>query len=414
MASPCVAVIDLKAFYAAVECIDRHLDMFSTPLVVCDKSRGPGTIVLSVSPYLKALGVPSRCRAYELPAMDNIIYATPRMHHYLDVSAQFIRVLLDFVGEDDLHVYSVDEAFINIGPYLKLYQMTPLELISKILKTIYERLKLVATAGIGPNPFIAKCALDLDAKKQPDFMAQWTSEDIPTKLWPLTPLSKLWGISSGYERKLNNIGIMSVGDLANYPKDKLRQYFGVMGEQLWEHANGIDDSNIRDKYIAKEHGLTIGQVLFRDYHIDEVPLIIREMSDDLSMRLRLEQKLSGLVSLMVGYSDTLGGFSRQMSLQYPTDDEDILYDALMSIFYKHKENQPVRRLSLSFSKFVGRNFEQLNLFIDPEEQDKKRRLQYMVDLIHHRFGMNALIRATALMDGSTAMSRHQQIGGHRR
>ena len=322
-----IAVIDMKAFYASVECVERDLNPFTTPLVVCDTSRGNGTIVLSVSPYLKQLGVPSRCRKRELPLIDGMIYATPRMSLYLKKSAEIVSIVLDFVGEDDIHVYSIDELFINLGPYLKMYNMTPYKLVKKIKDTIYEKLSLPTTAGIADNMLLAKLALDLDAKSKPPYISQWKKADIKNKLWKVKPLSKMWGISIGYEKRLNNLGIFTVEQLATADKDMLKRELGVMGEQLWEHANGIDNTNIRIKYVPKETSLSLGQVLFRDYKKDETITIIREMNDDLSTRLREQDKLTGVVGLGIGYSMAEdGGFSRQIGLDIPTDDTDILFN----------------------------------------------------------------------------------------
>ncbi|MCQ2915156.1 MAG: damage repair protein, partial [Alphaproteobacteria bacterium] len=194
-----IAVIDMKAFYSFVECIDLGVNPFTTPLAVCDAERGDGTIVLSVSPFLKAMGVPSRCRKRELPKIDGMIFATPRMSLYLKKSAEVVSIILDFVGEDDIHVYSVDELFINLGPYLKMYDCTAYQLVRRIQKTIYDKTNLVTTAGIGPNMFVAKAALDLDGKKKPPYAVEWKQSDIKKKLWPVKPLSKMWGISRGYE-----------------------------------------------------------------------------------------------------------------------------------------------------------------------------------------------------------------------
>jgi len=408
-----VAVIDLKAFYATVECVERHLDPFATPLVVADKSRGTGTIVLSVSPYLKARGVPSRCRVFELPKNHDIIFATPRMSLYLKKSADVISIILDFVGEDDIHVYSIDEAFVNLGPYIKMYKLTPRQLIRRIMDAIHRQLGLYATAGIGPNNFIAKSALDLEAKKAKDGIAEWTLDDIKAKLWPLTPLSRMWGISTRLETRLNNMGIQAIGDLARFPKETLALVFGVMGVQLWNHANGIDESQIRQKYQPESPSLNMGQVLYHDYRSDEIPLVITEMGDDLCMRLRLESKLTGLISLFIGYSDP-GGFSHQMALMRPTDDVKILNEALLTLYWKYVDpKRTIRNVGFSFGKLTPLLYEQINLFIDPEEQDKQRRLQRALDEIKFRYGRNAVMKTTALLKHSTTIERHRLIGGHR-
>ncbi|MFA5235573.1 MAG: hypothetical protein WC399_01765 [Bacilli bacterium] len=414
MADRIVAVIDLKAFYSVVECVERGLDPFVTPLIVADKSRGKGTIVLSVSPFLKAQGMPSRCRVYELPKRDDYIFATPRMNLYLKKSAEVISIMLDFVGEDDLHVYSIDEAFLNLGPYLQLYRATPRQLVDRIMKKIHQKLGLYATAGIGPNNFIAKSALDIEAKQCRDGIAQWDHEDIKTKLWPLAPVSKMWGISTRLESRLSAMGIASVGDLAAFSKETLVAYFGVMGEQLWQHANGIDESLIRDKYHPENPSLSMGQILYRDYRSSDIPVVIEEMVDDLCIRLRLEGRLAGLVALYIGYSQQ-GGFGHQMALIRATDDNEIIKESFMTLYHRHIDaRQCVRRVGLSLSKLQPLTPEQLDLFIDPKEQDRRRRLQHTLDEIKVRYGKNAVFRATALLPSSTTIERHRLIGGHRR
>jgi DNA polymerase V len=408
-----IAVLDLKSFYAVIECVERGLNPMTTPLVVADKTRGTGTIILAVSPFLRQQGIPSRLRVFELPKRDDIIFATPRMGLYLQKSAEVMSILLDFVGEDDLHIYSVDEAFLNLGPYLALYQLTPYALMKKIKDTIYEKLKLLATVGIGDNPFLAKSALDIEAKKTKDGIAQWHQHEVMTKFWPL-PVGEMWGIASRMEKRLQQLGIMTIQDLATYPEHKLASHFGVMGSQLWQHANGIDDSNIREKYIAKEPGISMGQVLYRDYQKEEIPIVIREMCDDLTLRLRLQGHLTSLVHLSIGYSASMGGFSHQMSLMKATDDEDVLAEALLTLYHRYVEAKPIRNVTFSFRKLAPLHHEQLDLFTDVRLSDKKRRLQVTLANIKARFGDNAVLRTSALLKSSTTIDRHRLIGGHRK
>ena len=272
-----IAVIDMKAFYAFVECVERGLNPFTTPLVVCDPTRGDGTIVLSVSPFLKDLGVPSRCRRRELPPIEGLIFAQPRMELYIKKSAEIISIVLDYVGLDDIHVYSIDEFFINLTPYLKANECTPYQFVRKIQNAITSKTGLITTAGISYNMLLAKVALDTDAKKRAPYIAQWGKADIKNKLWKITPLTKMWGISYGYEAKLNALGIETIGQLANTDKNFLKQKFGVMGEQLWEHANGIDNTDIRDKYIPQDTSFSLGQVLWKDYSKEDARLILKEI-----------------------------------------------------------------------------------------------------------------------------------------
>ena len=410
-----VAVIDMKAFYAFVECVERGLDPFSTPLAVVDIARGEGTIVLSVSPYLKSMGVPSRCRKRELPNLKNMVYATPQMEKYVRKSAEIVSIVLEFVGEDDIHVYSIDELFVNLGPYLKMYNATAKQLVRKIQRTIYARTKLVSTAGIGENMLMAKLCLDLDGKKKPPYISEWTKDDVKDKLWKVTPLSKMWGISLGYEKKLNNMGIYTVGQLAQTSKPLLKEKFGVMGEQLWEHANGIDNTNIRDKYVPQENSFTLGQVLHEDYSKEEAKLLIQEMNDDLSNRLREHKLKTSVVTLAIRYDyNHPGGFSHQAKLDYPTDDSELLYKDLIEIFDKYIGNNYTRGIMIAYGKLSSSNFDQLSLFEDEKTSAERKALQKVLDEVKAKYGQNSVLRGTSLLKKSTAKERHNQIGGHRR
>ena len=410
-----IAVIDLKAFYSYVECIDRGLDPWSTPLVVADKSRSPNTIILSVTPYLKQKGVPSRLRIRDLPKKFNYIYATPRMARYIEKSSEVVSIMMRFASQEDIHVYSIDEAFIDLTTYLNYYKKTPFEIVKMIVNAIMDQTGLQATAGIGDNFFLAKVALDIFAKKEKEGIAILHQNEVQEKLWPITPLSKIWGIGERTEIKLNTLGITTVGELATANKDYLRGIFGIMGEQLWDHANGIDDLDIREQYVPKERSYSHAQVLFRDYNKDELPILIREMVDDLALRMRNEKQKCRVVSLYVAYAKgEMGGFSRQMSLLTATDENKVLFDALMEIYVKFIKDLPIRHVGISFGKLTNNKDRQLNIFEDAEEQTKKQDLQEAIDYLHNKYGQNILLRASALTESSTAIERHTFIGGHKK
>lgn len=410
-----IAVIDMRAFYSYVECVERGLDPYTTPLVVADKTRGTNTIVLSVTPYLKRKGIPSRLRIKELPKHINYIYAEPRMSLYLKRSSEVFSIILDFISEEDLHIYSVDECFINLTPYLKLYKCNPYQLVKKIKQAIMDKTKLECTIGIGDNMFLAKVALDHYAKKEKDGIATLKIDEIKEKLWSISPLNDIWGIGSNLQRRLNALGIYTVKDLANSNKDYLRKYLGIIGEELIDHANGIDESNIREKYIPKETSLTLGQTLFEDYNIEKTKLLIKELCDDLMMRLRLENKMTKCVHLYVGYSKSLGGFSSQTSLLKYSDKNDDIYEALISIFNKKVLDLPIRKLSIALTKLKDNDgVEQLDLFTNYETMIKEKRLQLTIDNIQSRYGKNAVLRTSSLLDFSTIKERHTYIGGHKR
>ena len=407
-----IAVIDLKAFYSYVECLDRKLDPWKTPLVVADKERGTNTIVLSVSPYLKKQGVPSRCRIKELPKKFKYIYAVPRMERYLEKSADVISVLYHFVAEEDVHVYSIDEAFVDLTSYLRYYKKTPLQMVSTIINQIKEDTGLQATAGIGDNFFLAKVALDIYAKKEKNGIAKISSDEIKEKLWPITPLSKVWSIGTRTEAKLNALNIFTVKDIATSDVDYLKSKFGVMGEQLWRHANGIDEADIHEKYEPKERSLSLGQVLFRDYQKDEAITIIREMVDELSSRMRSQGKITHVVAIFIGYSKNKGGFARRSTLLSGTDDSETLLEAILELYNKYVSDLPIRNISISFGGLTESSFRQLNIFEDSKEQTERHNLQKALDLLHSKYGKNSVLRASSLLEESTVRERNEYIGGH--
>ena len=409
-----IAVIDLKAFYSYVECLDRGLDPWKTPLVVADKERGTNTIVLSVSPYLKKQGIPSRCRIKELPKKFKYVYAVPRMERYLEKSADVVGVLYHFVAEEDVHVYSIDEAFVDLTSYLSYYNKTPLQMVTTIINQIKEETGLQATAGIGDNFFLAKVALDIYAKTAKNGIAKLNSNEIKEKLWPITPLHKVWSIGARTEARLNAMNLFTVKDIATSNVDYLKSKFGVMGEQLWRHANGIDDADMHEKYEPKERSLSLGQVLFRDYKKDEAITIIREMVDTLTSRMRNEEKMCNMVSIYVGYSKNLGGFARRATLLSATDDSKIIFDAVVEIYHRYVNDSPIRNIGIYFGGLVPASHQQLSLFEDDKKQTNRRNLQKTVDKLHIKYGNNSVLRASSLLEESTIKERNEYIGGHKK
>ena len=409
-----IICIDLKSFFASCECVERNLNPFITPLVVAEPNRD-GAITLAVTPYMKKLGVKSRGRIYEIPKKINYITAKPRMSLYIKKSKEVVDVYLDYVSEEDLHIYSIDECFLDVTNYLKLYNKTTRELALDIMKSIYKKTHLCATAGIGPNLLLAKISMDIEAKHNKDFIAEWTYNDVKTKLWNITPLSKMWGIGTRMERNLNNIGIKKIGDIANYNKLKLKEKFGIIGEELWYHANGIDLSKISDfKRVAKDKSISNSQVLYKDYYNNDVLLIIKEVLSLLLKRLRKENLVTKHISLHINYSKNTGGyFSISKKLDQETNDEALLYKTLLNMFNSYyEENMPVRKVGISLSKLEKNNHIQLNLFENIKEVNDKNNLNNTIDKINDKYGNNSILKATSLLSNSTIKSRNEKIGGH--
>lgn len=409
-----ILAIDLKSFFASVECVLANLDPFKTPLVVADKSRGDSSIVLAVTPYLKNKGVPSRLRVFELPKNLNIILARPKMQEYINYSTKVINIYLEFVSEEDLFVYSIDEVFLDVTNYLSYYNLTSEELALKILNKITKDLKLHATCGIGPNMLLAKLAMDIEAKKNTSGIAKWCYEDVNTKLWPIKPLSKIWGIGSRMEENLNKLGIYEVGELANYDREKLKNKFGILGLELWYHANGIDQSLISDKELITNRvkSYSVGQVLFKDYYLPEILTIILEMIDDLSRRLRLAKRKAKTITLAITYSRNIGGFNRQTTLEIPTNNTNLILNEVINLFNFYYENLPIRKVSISLSNLVDHKISINTLFDDVDLIDKTLRLESVIDKIKIKHGKNTINRAVSEEDFATAKIRNKQIGGH--
>ena len=409
-----ILCIDLKSFFASCECIERGLDPFKYPLVVANPNQGDGAITLAVTPYLKMQGVKSRGRLYEIPK--NITYkiAKPRMNLYIEKSKQVVGIYLDFVAEEDLHIYSIDECFLDVTNYLKMYKRTDEELALEILNTIYKKTGLTATCGIGPNMLLAKVSMDIEAKHNSNNIAKWTYEDIENKLWSITPLSKMWGIGSRMEKNLNKLEIYNIGDLAKSNKHLLKDKFGIMGLELWNHANGIDLSIIKDyKKLAKSESYSHSQVLFKDYNENNIKIIISEMVDVVVAKLRKNEKLTKCIGLGIGYSkDISGGFHHSIKLDNPTDSAYEILRYSLIIFDKFYEGLPIRKVSVSCGLLEKKENIQLNLFENIEEINNEKNINLAIDSIKMKYGKNSLLKATNLLDDSTAIERNKKIGGH--
>ena len=405
--------IDLKSFFAYAECLDRGLNPFTTPLVVANPTQGNGAITLAVTPYLKTLGVKSRGRLYEIPKSIKYMIAKPRMSLYLAKSREVVEVYLKYVSLEDLHIYSIDECFLDVTNYLKMYEKSDYELALDILEDVQKSTGLTATCGIGPNMLLAKLSMDIEAKHNKDFIAKWTYDDIPTKLWPIHPLSKVWGIGPRMEVNLNRLGIYSVYDLAHYDRNKLKQKFGVIGTELWNHANGIDLSLIGDMEKTKDKSYSHSQVLFKDYNGNNIKIIIREMVEVVAMRLHKNHVTSSLIGLGIGYSkDVGGGFYHQIKLDQPTDVENVILSNALMIFDKYYEDLPIRKVTVSCGRLQEKSGVQLNIFDNIEKIKEQEQIDEAILEIKDKYGKNALLKASSLLNDSTIHERNKKIGGH--
>lgn len=410
--------IDLKSFYASVECVARGLDPMTTNLVVADSSRTEKTICLAVSPALKALGVKNRCRVFEIPKHINYIMATPRMQEYINVSASIYAIYLKYISKDDIHVYSIDEAFLDITNYLSLYHMSAKELAVMIMDDIYQNTGITATAGIGTNMYLTKIALDITAKHVDDHIGYLDEELFRKTLWDHQPLTDFWRIGKGIAKHLAQMHIYTMRQLAYYNEDELYRQFGIDAELLIDHAWGRESVTIADiKHFApKNHSLTSGQVLSRDYSFEEGLIVVKEMAEDLAYELVDARLVTSQISLMLGYTKNTRNPSRKViTLSVNTSSSRILVDETIKLYQKICDKRyGVRRMMLAYLRVEDEMYESYDLFSDQKAIEEDKKLAEVTLAIRKKFGANALLKARDFEKGATAKERHEQIGGHRK
>lgn len=406
--------IDLKSFFASCECIDRGLDPFKTPLVVASTTQGQGALTLAITPCLKKQGIKSRGRLYEIPKDVKYMIVDPRMKLYQAKSKDVINVYLDFVDSKDLHIYSIDECFLDVTTYLNYYNKTDIELAEEILKTVEKKTGLTANCGIGPNMLLAKVAMDREAKLYKNGIAKWTMEDVEKKLWKITPLSDMWGIGPAMQKKLNTLGMYTIGDVANYSKEDLKKRYGVMGVELWRNCNGLDDSVISDlKVPPKEKSFSHSQMLHKDYFKANIGILVEEMVEVVCARLRASNYDCQLIGFGLGYNKYVtGGFYHSMKLDAPTRNPKEIIKVCNQMIEDYYDGSAIRKIMISVGKLSKNNSMQLSLFSDYEKDIKDEKLNHSIDLVKNKFGKNSLVKASALLDDSTIMERNEKIGGH--
>ena len=410
--------IDLKSFYASVECVERGLDPLATDLVVADKARGRGTICLAVSPSLKAKGVRNRCRLFEIPFNRDYIIAPPRMRRYIEYSADIYAIYLRYVAKEDIHPYSVDEVFIDATPYLSLYGMTARELGDTIRKDILARTGIPATCGIGSNLYLAKVALDILAKHSPGFIAELDETSYKQLLWNHQPLSDFWGIAGGITRRLATLDIHTMAQLALYPApEDLYRVFGVNAAVLIDHAWGRERTTIRQirSYRPRAHSLSNGQVLKPHSGTYGTAFVIaKEMADGLSLRMDARQIACRSLTLWVVYEGTEPPMCATARFSHPACTETELVGAVSSLFQANvNPAEIVSRLCIIANNTISLESGQLSLFQEPQDRCAERVRQRVINRIRLRFGRNAIFRGRDLVKGATALERNMQIGGHR-
>ncbi len=410
--------IDLKSFFASVECVDRGLDPMTARLIVADPERGRGTVCLAVSPALKAEGIRNRCRLFEVPEKTEFIMAPPRMRRYIEYSAEVYGVYLSFFSKDDIYVYSVDEAFIDVTPYLGLYRCTASALGKRVMDEITLRTGLRAACGCGTNLYLAKVALDITAKHSPDFIGILNEESYKQTLWDHKPLTDFWRVGAGTERKLKDYGITTMGGIAAASEDFLYRLFGIDAELLIDHAWGREPTTIADikKYKPDKRSISSGQVLMRDYSFDEARVIVKEMIDALCLELSEKHFIAASVTLHIGYSNTvdISPAHGTFSLDPPTNAYSEMIPKAEKLYEKIvKSNIPVRRLNITCNDLSDEECSQMCFFDESSGRKRSGQIQRTMLEVKNKFGRAAIFKGMDLGESATALERNRQIGGHR-
>ncbi|EIT87291.1 UV-damage repair protein UvrX [Fictibacillus macauensis ZFHKF-1] len=408
-----ILCIDMKSFYASCAALRLGLDPLTCHLAVVGNTERQGSVVLAASPALKKdYGIKTGSRLFEIPKDERIHVVNAQMAFFLQRSIEITGLLNRFVPQEAIHTYSVDESFIKADGTERLWG-DGRALATAITTSIQEEFGLPSAIGIGPNMLLAKLCLDLEAKKTG--IAQWTYEDVPRKLWPLSPLRKMWGIGPRLEQTLHRMGITKVGDLAHYPLALLEKKFGVMGNQLYHHAWGIDETQLEER-PATNGQISYGksQILLRDYtKKEEIQHVMLEMCEEVARRARTAKKAGRTISLGMGYSrhEGGGGFHRSKSIEEPTNITMELYDVCLQLMQEFYSGQTVRKLSITLSNVCDDTEMQLNLFA--LDEPKKRTLGYVMDEIRRKHGSTALLRAVSYTSAGTARHRSTLLGGHK-
>lgn len=497
MANKAYIAIDLKSFYASVECVDRGLDPLDTNLVVADPTRTEKTICLAVSPSLKSYGIPGRARLFEAiqkvrevnaqrkykapghsfshesyfhselikdPSAElTFITAPPRMAHYMEVSTRIYNIYLKYIAPEDIHIYSIDEVFIDATDYLKTYGLTPRELAMKMVLDVLKTTGITATAGIGTNLYLCKIAMDIYAKHcEPDKngvrIAELDEMSYRRILWDHRPLTDFWRVGRGISKKLEEHGMYTMGDVARcsvgresdyYNEDLLYKLFGVNAELLIDHAWGWEPTEISDikSYRPESSSLSSGQVLQEPYEFSKAKLVLKEMADLLSLELVSKRIVTDQIVLTVGYdieslkksysgaveTDRYGrkipktAHSSENIGRY-TSSTKLICETAMKLFDRIVDKELlVRRMYIVANHIITENdaekeheYIQLNLFSDTGKQEaeenelkKEKDMQKAILKIKSKYGKNSIIKGMNLKEGATALERNRQIGGHK-
>ena len=408
--------IDMKSFFASVECAERGLNPFTTNLVVADETRGTGALCLAVSPKIKSLGVKNRCRMFEIPKGIEYIVAKPRMKKYIEYAADIYELYLRHIDKDDIHVYSIDESFIDATDYLKIYHLTAKQFASRLMDEIAETKGIPATAGIGTNLYLAKIALDITAKKVSDHIGYLDEETYRRTLWKHRPITDFWHVAKGTAARLARMGVYDMEGVTRVPEEIMYKVFGINAELLIDHAWGRESCTLADikSYKSESKSISNSQILFEDYTFEKAQLVMDERVLSGCHRLMREHLITNKVGIYVGYSkDIVVPTSGTVRMHETTNLYSIIKPYVRNLFQQTTDKTaPIRRIGIDFTNLVDDCCEGYDLFTDMEAISREKRSEGAVLHLQDRYGKNAVLRASDLLEGATAIQRNKLIGGH--
>lgn len=410
-------VIDMKSFFASVECAERGLDAMTTDLVVADEERTEKTICLAVSPSLKAKGIRNRCRLYEIPKTMDFIIAKPRMKKYIEYASEIYAIYLKYIDKSDIHVYSIDECIIDVTDYLKLYKMRAKDFAKKLMSEILDSLGIPSTTGIGSNMYLAKIALDITAKHSKDRIGWLTEEKFTQTLWHHRPITDFWGISSGTRDRLAKFGIHDMAGIARASEDVLYDEFGVNAELLIDHAWGRETCLMCDikNYKSRSKSISNSQILPCNYSYSDGKMVLKEMIQEGCYRLSNEHYSTNLLHIYLSFGDEFKiGAKGTVRMSETTNLYSIIgkyADDLYDKIYENR-NKMVRKIGYDFGELVSANAEQYDLFTDIKRVEKEKKLVFSVLGIKEKYGKNAVLKGLDLKENATQKERNKMVGGH--
>ena len=410
-------VIDMKSFFASVECAERGLDAMTTKLVVADETRTETTICLAVSPAMKELGVKNRCRLFEIPKDIDYIVAPPRMKKYIEYAAEIYGIYLKYMDKSDIHVYSIDECILDVTDYLKIYNLKAKEFAQKLMGEINDKLHIPSTAGIGSNMYLAKIALDITAKHSPDRIGWLDEEKFKNTLWNHRPLTDFWGISKGISSRLEKYCIYDMEGITKINEDILYKEFGVNAELIIDHAWGKETCLMSDikSYKSKSKSISSSQILPCNYNYKDAKLVMREMVETGCYNLFRQGYVTQLIHLYIGYGDVREEGTKGTKRMNVTTNlysvigkfADTLFDEIVD------KNRPIRKIGYDFADLMSDKNEQYDFFTDINKVEKDKKLIKSILDLQDRFGKNTILKGHDLEEKATQIERNNSIGGHR-